>query len=144
MEPRQVSETQTHVRPPEQPLLRVLVVDDNVDAAKALAMLLGYFHCDVEVAFDGEAALAAAEQVEPHVGILDLGLPRIDGFELARRIRRLPWAKRTLLIALSGWGQDEDRIRSREAGFDLHLVKPVDSQALLKILDTVRTQLPSE
>ena len=95
--------------------------------------------CDVEVAFDGEAALAAAEHVEPHVGILDLGLPRIDGFELARRIRRLPWAKRTLLIALSGWGQEEDRIRSREAGFDLHLVKPVDSQALLKILDTVRT-----
>ena len=139
-----MSETQTHVRPPEQPLLRVLVVDDNVDAATALAMLLGYFHCDVEVAFDGEAALAAAEQVEPHVAVLDLGLPRIDGFELARRIRRLPWARRTLLIALSGWGQEEDRVRSREAGFDLHLVKPVDSQALLKILDTVRTQLPSE
>ena len=66
-----MSETQTHVRPPEQPLLRVLVVDDNVDAAKALAMLLGFFHCDVEVAFDGESALAVAEQVEPHVGILD-------------------------------------------------------------------------
>ena len=140
-----MSETQTYVKAPQQqPLLRVLVVDDNVDAARALAMLLGYFHCDVEVAFDGEAALAAAEHGEPHVGILDLGLPRIDGFELARRIRRLPWAKRTLLIALSGWGQEEDRIRSREAGFDLHLVKPVDSQALLKILDTVRTQLPAE
>jgi DNA-binding response OmpR family regulator len=144
VESRQVSETQTHVRPPEQPLLRVLVVDDNVDAAKALAMLLGYFHCDVEVAFDGESALAAAEHAEPHVGILDLGLPRIDGFELARRIRRLPWARRTMLIALSGWGQEEDRIRSREAGFDLHLVKPVDSQALLKILDTVRTELSPE
>lgn len=139
-----MSETQTHVRPPEQPLLRVLVVDDNVDGAKALAMLLGYFDCDVEVAFDGESALAAAEHMEPHVGILDLGLPRIDGFELARRIRRLPWGKRTMLIALSGWGQVEDRIRSREAGFDLHLVKPVDSQALLRILDTVRTELPPE
>jgi len=144
MEPRQVSESQTWVKPPQQPLLRVLVVDDNVDAAKALAMLLGYFHCDVEVAFDGEAALAAAEQAEPQVGILDLGLPRIDGFELARRIRKLPWGRHTLLIALSGWGQEEDRIRSREAGFDLHLVKPVDSQALLRILDTVRKELPRE
>ena len=144
MEPCQVNHTQTWVNAAEQPLLRVLVVDDNVDAAKALAMLLGYFKCDVEVAFDGESALTAAEHTEPHVGILDLGLPRIDGFELARRIRRLPWGRRTLLIALSGWGQEEDRIRSREAGFDLHLVKPVDSQALLKILDTVRTRLPSE
>jgi DNA-binding response OmpR family regulator len=139
-----VSESQTWVKPPQQPLLRVLVVDDNVDAAKALAMLLGYFHCDVEVAFDGEAALAAAEQAEPRVGILDLGLPGIDGFELARRIRKLPWGRHTLLIALSGWGQEEDRIRSREAGFDLHLVKPVDSQALLRILDTVRTERPRE
>jgi len=139
-----VSEAQTYVKLQEQPVLRVLVVDDNVDAAKALAMLLGYFKCDVEVAFDGESALSAAEHAEPHVGILDLGLPRIDGFELARRIRRLPWGKRTMLIALSGWGQQEDRVRSREAGFDLHLVKPVDSQALLKILDTVRGQLPSE
>ena len=144
MEPSQVRETQVYVRPPEQPLLRVLVVDDNVDAAKARAMLLGYFHCDVDVAFDGEAALTAAEHAEPHVGILDLGLPRIDGFELARRIRQLPWGRRTLLIALSGWGQEEDRIRSREAGFDLHLVKPVDSQALLRILDTGRTELPPE
>ena len=139
-----MSETQTYVKPPQQPLLRVLVVDDNVDAARALAMLLGYFDCEVEVAFDGESALAAAEHVEPHVGILDLGLPRIDGFELARRIRRLPWGKRAMLIALSGWGQEEDRIRSREAGFDLHLVKPVDSQALLRILDRVRTELPPE
>ena len=139
-----MSETQTYVNPAQQPMLRVLVVDDNVDAAKALAMLLGYFHCDVEVAFDGESALAAAELAEPQVGILDLGLPRIDGFELARRIRQRPWGRRALLIALSGWGQDEDRIRSREAGFDLHFVKPLDSQELLKILDTVRNDLPLE
>jgi CheY-like chemotaxis protein len=121
--------------------LRVLVVDDNVDAAKALAMLLGYFHCDVEAAFDGESALAIAEHAEPQVAILDLGLPRIDGFEVARRIRQRPWGKRTMLIALTGWGQEEDRIRSRDAGFDLHLVKPVDSPALLRILDTIRTEL---
>ena len=137
-----MTDAQTYVKPSAQPLLRVLVVDDNVDAAKALGMLLGYFQCDVEVAFDGLAALAAAEHVEPQVGILDLGLPGIDGFELARRIRRHPWGKRTMLIALSGWGQEEDRVRSREAGFDLHLVKPVDSQALLKILDTARTKAP--
>ena len=139
-----MSETQTYATPSQQPLLRVLVVDDNVDAAKALAMLLGYFNCDAEVAFDGESALSVAEHTEPHVGILDLGLPRIDGFELARRIRQHAWGKRTMLIALSGWGQEEDRIRSREAGFDLHLVKPVDSQALLRILDRVRTELPPE
>ena len=133
-----MSQTQPYLQASQEHLLRVLVVDDNVDAANALAMLLGYFKCDVEVAFDGESALSVAEHAEPQVAILDLGLPRIDGFELARRIREFPWGKRVLLIALSGWGQDEDRIRSREAGFDLHLVKPVDSQALLRILDTVR------
>jgi len=129
---------------PQQSLLRVLVVDDNVDGAKALALLLAYFQCDVDVAFDGESALTTADSVEPQVAILDLGLPRIDGFEVARRIRQRPWGRQVMLIALSGWGQDEDRMRSREAGFDLHLVKPVDSQALLKILDKVRTTLPNE
>ena len=140
MEPCQVSEPRPYEVPTQQRLLRVVVVDDNVDAAKALAMLLGHFQCDVEVAFDGESALVTADTVRPQVAILDLGLPRIDGFELARRIRQRPWGQRTMLIALSGWGQDEDRRRSREAGFDLHLVKPVDTAALLKILDKARAE----
>ena len=139
-----MSEPRSFVEPSRQALLRVLVVDDNEDAAKALALLLGYFKCEVDVAFDGEAALNAADAFEPQVAILDLGLPGIDGFELARRLRARPWGHRVMLIALSGWGQDEHRRKSREAGFDLHLVKPVDSPALLKILDRMRDEAPSD
>lgn len=139
-----MSESRSFVQPARQALLRVLVVDDNEDAANALALLLGYFKCEVDVAFDGEAALNAADTFEPQVAILDLGLPGIDGFELARRLRSRPWGHRVMLIALSGWGQDEHRRKSREAGFDLHLVKPVDSPALLKILDQMRDEAPSD
>lgn len=139
-----MSEPEPYVKPSPQTLLRVLVVDDNVDAAKALAMLLSHFKCDVGVAFDGESALVTADSIEPRVAILDLGLPRMDGFELARHIRQRPWGRRAMLIALSGWGQDEDRRKSREAGFDLHLVKPVDSQALLRILDRARAELHAD
>ena len=119
--------------------LRVLVVDDNADAARALALLLSHYSCEVTVAFDGESAVILADDTHPQVAILDIGLPLMDGCEVARHIRRRPWGGDVRLIALSGWGQDADRARSRDAGIDVHLVKPADTAELLRLLDAVRT-----
>jgi two-component system CheB/CheR fusion protein len=112
--------------------MRVLVVDDNEDAAQALAMLLGMSGHDVRVAADGLSALEVAERFEPHVALVDIGMPGIDGFELGRRLRSL-FAADLLLIAVTGYSQSEDRRRSRDAGFDHHLVKPVDWNGLQAI-----------
>ncbi|MBY0278075.1 response regulator, partial [Candidatus Binatia bacterium] len=114
---------------------RILVVDDNRDAAESLALLLELRGHGTRVAHDGVEALAAAEEQRPGVIVLDLGLPRLDGVEVARRIRATPWGRDVLLIALTGWGQDDDRRRSTEAGFDHHLVKPVEEGALVALLD---------
>ncbi|MCI0671478.1 MAG: ATP-binding protein [Myxococcaceae bacterium] len=117
--------------------LRVLVVDDNVDAAETLAELLGIWGISVRAVHDGISALEEASQFDPEVVLLDIGLPRIDGFEVARRLRSNPAHSRTLLIALTGYGQSEDRARAREAGFDHHLTKPVDLQVLGRLLSEV-------
>jgi CheY-like chemotaxis protein len=116
---------------------RILIVDDNEDSATALATLLRMSGHETVTAHDGLAAVAAAENYRPDVLLLDISLPKVDGHEAARRIRRQPWGKEMLLVALTGWGQDEDRRRSKEAGFDEHLVKPVDYQALQKLLGSV-------
>jgi signal transduction histidine kinase/ActR/RegA family two-component response regulator len=113
---------------------RVLVVDDNRDSADSLAMLLRVLGHEVEVAHDGVEALRLAARVQPDVVLLDIGLPRINGYDVARQLRQMPWARSILLIAVTGWGQDEDRRRSRESGFDRHLVKPVDLAALQNLL----------
>jgi len=84
----------------------------------------------VEIAYDGEAALSAAERFRPDIVLLDLGMPKLDGFEVSRRIRAAPWSESMRLVAQSGWGQEEDRRRTAEAGFDHHLVKPIDPTAL--------------
>ncbi len=112
---------------------RVLVVDDNVDAADSLAMLLRLQGQEVAVAYDGPSALAKAEADPPAIAFLDLGMPRMDGYELARAFRARPALKGVLLVALTGWGQPEDRQRTREAGFDHHLVKPVEADALHRL-----------
>jgi CheY-like chemotaxis protein len=104
---------------------RVLVVDDNEDAVESLAALLRLFGHEVDVAFDGEQALTLAPEVRPDLVLLDLGMPRMDGHEVARRMRAAPWGGRMKIIALSGFGDDADRERSMEAGCDDHLVKPV-------------------
>jgi CheY-like chemotaxis protein len=109
---------------------RVLVVDDNVDAADTLAMLLGLAGHDVHVAINGGEALASAARLRPELAFLDLGLPDIGGLELAGRIRALPGLGPVRLVALTGWGREEDRARAREAGFDAHLTKPVDADAV--------------
>lgn len=113
---------------------RVLVVDDNVDSASSLAMLLQLGGHDVHTAHDPQAALQAAEALRPDCLLLDIGLPGMNGYEVCRILRASPWAKDALVVAVSGWGQEEDRRRSREAGFDHHLVKPVDYQALTDLI----------
>jgi PAS domain S-box-containing protein len=114
--------------------MRVLVVDDNADAAESLAMLLRMQDMQVLVAHDGASALRLAEAVRPDTVILDIGLPDIGGDEVARRLRQQPWAAGLRIVAVTGWGQDDDRTRTAAAGCDLHLVKPVDPDELLTIL----------
>ena len=114
--------------------LRILVVDDNLDAADSLGMVLRMMGHDVETAHDGLEAMGAATAFRPDVILLDIGLPKLDGYEVARRIREQDGGADVVLVALTGWGQEEDRQRSREAGFDLHMTKPVDFKALQKLL----------
>ena len=114
---------------------RLLVVDDNRDAADSLAAMLRLSGHAVQVAYDGASAMALAETVRPDVMLLDLGMPQTSGYDVARWVRRQPWGAGVKLIALTGWGQDEDRRRTREAGFDLHLTKPVDPDQLVAMLD---------
>jgi PAS domain S-box-containing protein len=113
---------------------RILVVDDNRDAALSLAMMLKLMGNETQTAYDGLEALAVSETFRPELILLDIGMPRLNGYDTARQIRKQPWGRKTFLIALTGWGQDEDRQRSRDAGFDLHMTKPVDPAALEKLL----------
>jgi len=112
---------------------RVLIVDDNRDAADSLAALFEMEAYDVDVAYDGYAALAALDQRLPRLIVMDLGMPGLDGYEAARLIRKRPEAQGTLMIALTGWCQSDARRRTLDAGFDHHLIKPVDFQALLDL-----------
>ncbi|WP_437909054.1 PAS domain-containing protein [Sorangium sp. So ce327] len=124
--------------------VRVLVIEDNHDAAESLEMLLTLSGYDVETAFDGPTGLTAARTRPPDVVLCDLGLPGgMDGYDVARAIRAEPSLASTRLVALSGYGQDEDRRRSREAGFDRHLVKPAEDTALMEALSAGRRELRS-
>ena len=114
--------------------LRIMVVDDNRDAADSMAMLLRAAGHWVEVAYDGDEALAAGARTRPEVMLIDIGMPGMNGYELARAVRAQSWSERTLIIALTGWGQENDKRRSREAGIDHHLVKPVELAALDELL----------
>jgi PAS domain S-box-containing protein len=116
------------------PRRRVLVVDDNGDSAESMAELLAVMGHETRTARDGLEAVAAAGAFRPDVVLLDIGLPKLNGYDACRRIREQPWGKGMVLIAQTGWGQDEDRARSREAGFNFHLVKPIDPAALEKLL----------
>ena len=116
---------------------RVLVVDDNADNAELLKILLEEQGHETFTAHDGVEGLAAAERLRPDVVLMDLGLPRISGLDACRRIREQAWGKRMLMIAITGWGQDIDRRKSQEAGFDHHLVKPVDTRAITELMNGV-------
>ena len=113
---------------------RILVVDDNIDSAESMGELLRLQGNDLRIVHDGLAALEAAGMFRPELVLLDIGLPELNGNEVARRIRLEPWGRGMILVALTGWGQDEDKRRSIEAGFDLHVVKPLDLAALEKLL----------
>jgi PAS domain S-box-containing protein len=119
-------------------LSRILIVDDNRDAATSLCMLLRMLGNDVQTANDGPAALELVDSYAPTVVLLDIGMPGMDGYEVVRRARQLPACKDTVFIALTGWGQEEDRRRTREAGFDHHLLKPVNIGALKVLLTEVQ------
>ena len=114
--------------------LRILVADDNTDAAASLAMLLEMGGHEVRTAFDGEEAVRVAQEFVPNVALLDIGMPLLDGYEVCRRLRELPFGRDMMIVALTGWGQTEDRERSRAAGFDRHLVKPADLRAVEELL----------
>jgi len=117
---------------------RILVVDDNRDAADSLATLLQLMGNETHTAYDGDQALEAAPAFRPDVVILDIGLPGMSGYEVARAIRMQPWGKTTVLVALTGWGQPEDMLHTAEAGFDRHIVKPVEPKALMRIVSELR------
>jgi len=113
---------------------RVLVVDDNRDAAETLAAMVGLLGHEIRIAYDGAEAVATAEAWLPEVILMDIGMPRLNGYEAARQIRAAGWGREMLLIATTGWGQDDDRRRTREAGFDYHLVKPVEQTVVQELL----------
>jgi CheY-like chemotaxis protein len=115
---------------------RVLVVDDVRDVADSLVMLLQTLGADVRAVYDGEAALAAVVEFRPQLALVDISMPKMDGYETARRIRLLPEGRDIVLAALSGWGQEDDRRRAFAAGFDHHFLKPVDIDALEKLLNS--------
>ncbi|HQU43031.1 MAG TPA: ATP-binding protein, partial [Pirellulales bacterium] len=121
---------------------RVLVVDDNVDAADSLALLLRCSGQKVEVAYDGASALAQAQASPPDIAFLDLGMPQMDGYQLARAIRSCERLQDIVLVALTGWGQPEDRQRTKASGFDHHLVKPVDVETLRRLLSEQFREVP--
>jgi CheY-like chemotaxis protein len=117
---------------------RVLVVDDSVDAAESLAMLLAFDGHEIHKAHDGADAVRTAERVRPDVVLMDIGLPILNGYEACRRIRSQAWSAPITMVAITGWGQEEDREQSNSAGFDLHLVKPVDHDELLRVVRSAR------
>jgi two-component system, sensor histidine kinase len=121
---------------------RVLVVDDNRDFATSLAAVLELDGHTVRLAFDGQSAMTLAHEFRPDLAFLDLGLPGLNGFDLARRLRAEPATRDTHLIALTGWGQDKDRAQTREAGFDLHFVKPVDPSAIAEVIERFAPTAP--
>jgi two-component system, chemotaxis family, CheB/CheR fusion protein len=123
--------------PVEGERLKILIVDDNEDAAEMCATFLELAGQDVRRAYNGRSALALAEAFRPRVALLDIGLPDISGYEVARALRQAPWATDLLLVAVTGWGQDQDKQRALEAGFDHHLTKPIEPDELERLLQAI-------
>lgn len=119
---------------PASPVPKVLVVDDNADAADSLATLLGVMGYEVRIAYDGPEAIEAADEFQPAVALLDIGLPKLSGYDIARHVREKR-GENVLLVAITGWGQEDDRRKAREAGFDHHFTKPADFEVLLQLID---------
>lgn len=120
---------------------RILIVDDYKDSAQSLAMFLRLMGNDVHTSYDGPSALEAAAVYIPEVVLLDIGLPGMTGYEVARSLRSLPGLEKAILVAVTGWGQEEDRRRCKEAGFDQHVIKPIDFDFLPKLLEGTQPKL---
>ena len=116
---------------------KILVVDDNRDAADTCAMLLETSGHHVQTAYTGRQALELARTFHPHALLLDIGLPDLDGYKLAQRLRATPWGHGAVLVAVTGWGQEQDRQRAIEAGFDQHLVKPIAAETVESLLQSL-------
>jgi CheY-like chemotaxis protein len=125
----------------KQTAVRVLVADDYPDSAESLAALLAYAGFDVQISHDGEDALERVRLWQPHVCILDLSMPKLNGFDLARWIRKQSWAHRPQLIALTGWARADDLERARAAGFDHHFSKPADPLEIVRVIQKVRYRI---
>lgn len=141
--PNQMADVKPSITPPVSATpqrFRILVVDDNHDSALSLAMMLSIMGHETRTAHDGESAVSTAESFLPEVVLLDIGLPKLNGYEVAQRIRQSDWGRSMFLIAVTGWGQDEDRQRSAEVGLNLHMVKPVEPVLLERLLSELRTK----
>ena len=123
---------------------RILIVDDNQDGADSLSMMLRILGNESRTAYDGQQGIECAEQFRPDVILLDIGLPKLNGYEVCRRIREQSWGKSLIMIAVTGWGQEEDRRRSKEAGFDHHMIKPVAPEELMKLLASLKIPQPPQ
>jgi CheY-like chemotaxis protein len=122
---------------------RVVIIDDNADAAAMLAMLIGDLGGEVHVAHDGAAGAELVQRIRPDVVLLDIGMPAMDGYETCRRIRSESSVRDLFIVALTGWGQEQDKQRAHDAGFDAHLTKPADPASLARLLADPPKQLPS-
>jgi CheY-like chemotaxis protein len=119
---------------PAIPNRRILIADDNRDAADSLSLLLALDGHEIRTVHDGAAAVAEAERFRPEFALLDIGMPKLTGYEVAQRLRAEPWGQTCVLVAITGWGQEQDRRRSREAGFDHHLTKPIDPDVVARLI----------
>jgi CheY-like chemotaxis protein len=117
---------------------KILIADDNPDIAESFEIMLQTLGYEVQTATNGAEALEKAEQFRPTAIVLDIGMPELDGYQAAKHIREQPWGKDVILIAVTGWGQESDRRKSKEAGFDAHLVKPIDATAIVACVEPVR------
>ncbi|MET0987425.1 MAG: response regulator, partial [Steroidobacteraceae bacterium] len=120
---------------------RILIADDNRDAADSLGVLLELDGHEIHVAYDGAEALELCLRQLPHIALLDIGMPKLDGYELARRIRAQSWGNEIKLVAITGWGQKADRARALEAGFTAHLTKPVTAESLAAVFADVESNI---
>jgi CheY-like chemotaxis protein len=115
---------------------RIVIADDNEDSAQSFAMLLSFSGHEVKIAHDGAEALDAVRSFRPDVAFLDIGMPVLTGYEVAQAVRAEPWGSEVTLIAVTGWGQPDDKQRAHTAGFDRHLVKPIDPDEVDRLLDS--------
>lgn len=122
--------------------LKILVVDDNHDAADACAMLLEASGHQVQTAYTGRGALQLANTLRPHALLLDIGLPDMDGYTLAQQVRGTAWGHEAVLVAVTGWGQEQDRLQATQAGFDQHLVKPLSAETVESLLHSLLRKAP--